>query len=299
MKNYIYKILFLVLAFTLMQACETEDKIIDEVFDNVERGAILRTIDTPNPTFDFNNTSSEWVVTVEAQDAANGKLLEQVNIYSAFVDDGVIGSEAYIKTVSASEFYEDEWGLLRVDIAVMLQDVLDAAGLEQGDFDSGDSFNIRLESELTDGRTFSYSNTAGTVTGGSFFSSPFLYSVQFFCALEDASLFDGDYVVTVDAWADYSPGDIVPVEFVSAYTFRILSTNNAWINNTTTSYMEVTINPVDGSAVVSSNECFDTNWGGGCLDVTGAGSVGTCTGDINVVIDVGSYTKNAFSLVKK
>ncbi len=299
MKNYIKRILFLVFAFTLMQACETEDKVIDDVFNNVERGAILRTVETINPTFDFNDTSSEWVVTIEAQDAANGKLLSQVNIYSAFVNDGTAGEELFIKSVPASQFTEGPYGLPRADIAIMLQEVLSAAGLQPGDFDSGDSFNIRLESELTDGRTFSYSNTAGTVTGGSFFLSPFLYSVQFFCALEDASMFDGNYIVTVDAWADYSPGDIVPVQFVSGYTFRILSTNNAWINNTTTSYMEVTINPLDGSAVVSSNECFDTNWGGGCLDVTGAGSVGTCTGDINVVIDVGSYTNNAFSLVKQ
>jgi hypothetical protein len=63
--------------------------------------------------------------------------------------------------------------------------------------------------------------------------------------------------------------------------------------------MEVTINPADGSAVVSSNECFETNWGGGCLDVTGAGSVGTCTGDINLIIDYGGYTDYAFSLVKQ
>jgi len=298
MKNYIYKILFLFLAFTLMQACETEDKIIDEVFDNVERGAILRTIDTPNPTFDFNDTSSEWVVTIEAQDAANGKLLDQVNIYSAFVNDGTIGTEVFLKSVPASEFSEGTWGLPRVDIAIMLQDVLDAAGLEQGDFDSGDSFNIRLESVLNDGRTFSYSNTVGTVTGGSFFSSPFLYSVQFFCALEDASMFDGNYVVINDVWADYDPGAVVPVKFISEYTFRILSTNNPYIDNTTTSYIEVTIDPLDGSATAASNECLNYP-GWACLDVVGTGSVGTCTGDINLILDFGSYTKQAFSLVKQ
>ncbi|MDB4582824.1 hypothetical protein N9164_06705 [Draconibacterium sp.] len=299
MKNYLNKIFALLVAFSLMQSCETDDKTIDDVFNNIERGAVLRTIETPSPTFDFYNTSSEWIVALEAQDMEDGNLLSEINIFSAFVNDGSIGNEVLVKTVSASDFTEGPFGLPRGEISVILQEVLDAGGLADGDYDSGDSFNIRLESVLKDGRTFTSTNAAGTITGGSFYSSPFLYSVQFFCALEDASVFNGNYIVTADAFEDYAPGDIVPVEFVSEYTFRILSTNNAWIENNLTSYMEVTINPADGSAVVSSNECFETNWGGGCLDVTGAGSVGTCTGDINLIIDYGGYTDYAFSLVKQ
>jgi hypothetical protein len=118
-------------------------------------------------------------------------------------------------------------------------------------------------------------------------------------ALDDVSVFDGNYVVTANAWANYAPGDIIPLEFVSEYAFRILSTNNDWIENNLTSYMEVTINPADESAVVSSNECFETNRDGGCLDVTGADSAGTCAGDVNLIVDYGEYTDNAFSLVKQ
>jgi len=298
MKNYITKILAFLVAFSLMQSCETEDKMIDEVFDNVERGAFLRTIEIPSATFDFYNTSSEWIVFLESQDYEMGKLLTEINVYSAFVDDGNIGDEVLIKTVSAANFTDGPFGLPRGEVSVMLQEVLDAAGLEDGDYDSSDSFNVRLESVLKDGRTFTNTNTAGTVTGGSYFSSPFLYSVQFFCALEDASIFNGNYVVVVDAWADYDPGAVVPVEFVSDYTFRILSTNNPFIDNTATSYIEVTIDPTDGSATASSNECLNYP-GWACLDVVGSGSVGTCTGDINLVLDFGGYTDNAFSIVKQ
>ncbi|MBN2775512.1 MAG: hypothetical protein JXR31_14750 [Prolixibacteraceae bacterium] len=299
MKKYIYKIFALLIVFSITQSCETDEKTIDEVFAGLQRGGVLRTIEIQNGTFDFFNTSSEWIITVEAQDVENGDLLAEVRIYSAFVNDGVAGTENLVKAVPASAFSQGPIGLPRADIAVSLQEVLNAGGLVAGDYDSSDSFNVRFEYVMTDGRTYSNTNTSSTVTGGSFFSSPFKYSVQFFCALTDASMFDGNYVVVIDAWADYGEGDIVPVEFISDYTFRILSTNNLWINNTTTSYMEVTINPEDGSVVVSSNECFDTNWGGGCLDVTGYGSVGTCTGDINLVIDVGAYTDNTFSLVKQ
>lgn len=298
MKKYLYKIFALLIAFSLMQSCETDTKIVDDVFANIERGAILRTVATPNPTFDFNNKSSQWIVTVEAQDIQNGKLLAEVKVYSTFVKGGSAGTEVFVKSIPASSFTEGPFGLPRGDIAVSLQEVLDKAGLHTGDFDSSDSFNIRLESVLTDGRIFTSTNSTGTVTGGSFYSSPFEYSVQFFCALSNASMFNGAYVIDFDAWADYNPGEIVQVQYVSGYKFRILSNANPYIGNPGTSYMEVTIDPTDGSCTVASNECF--NYGPGfCLDVVGSGSVGTCTGDINVVIDFGGYTNNGFSLHKR
>lgn len=298
MKKHSYKIVAVLLALFLMQSCETELKTIDEVYNSIERGAILRTVEIINPTFDFNNTSSQWIITVEAQDVEDGKLLSEIRVYSTFVNNGTAEAEVMVKTIPATGFTIGPFGFPRGDIVVSLQEVLDKSGLKPGDFKSSDSFTIRLESVLKDGRTFTSTNTVGTITGGSFFSSPFQYSVQFFCALEDASEFNGNYIVTFDAWADYETGQIVPVEFVSGYTFRILTVNNTFINNPGACYMEVTINPVDGSATVTSNECFD--YGPGfCLDITGSGSVGTCTGDINLVLNFGSYTDNGFSLVKQ
>ncbi len=298
MKNYLNKILVLLIAFTLMQSCENELTTIDEVTNNVERGAILRTVDMPNPTFDFYNTSSEWIVTLEAQDIEDGNLLENIKVYSSFVNDGNIGPEALIKTIPASEFTTGPFGFPRGDITLTLQEVIDAANLQSGDYDSGDSFNIRLESILKDGRIFTNTNTVGTISGGSFFSSPFFYSVQFFCALEDASVFSGNYIVTADEWEDYAPGDVIPVEFVSGYTFRILGTANPYITNGDVAYMEVTIDPSDGSATMATNTCFQYD-GWDCLDFTGTGSVGTCTGDINLTVTYGSYGDGTFNLVKQ
>ena len=171
------------------------------------------------------------------------------------------------------------------------------SGFPSRQYESTDFFTIRLELVLTDGRTFSAASAGDTVSGGSFFSSPFTYSAQFFCALADASAFNGNYIVVTDAWADYGAGDVVPVQFDSGYTFRILSTNNPYINNTTTAYMEVTIDPTDGSVTVVSNEDFDY---GVPIPVEGAGSVGTCTGDINLVLNfVGYATNQGFTLVKQ
>lgn len=298
MKNIKIIGFFVASSLILFSACSTEDKLIDQLFDTVERGAVLRTLAITSPTFDFLDTSKSFSVSLEIQDEQKGSLVSDIEVYGALVKDGIIGSESLIKTISTASFAEGPFGLPRGDVSVTLQETLNALSLNVGDYDSSDSFNLRLVAILTDGR--SYTNDAGgTVTGGSFFSSPFAYSAQFFCALDDASSFDGNYIVTNDAWADYNPGEVVPVQFVSGYTFRILSTNNPFINNPDTSYMEVTIDPSDGSVTLTSNECFD--YGGGfCSDVIGAGSVGTCTGDINVVLNFTLCCANqAFSLVKQ
>lgn len=116
---------------------------------------------------------------------------------------------------------------------------------------------MRLEYVMTGDRTFTNTDADGTVTTNSYFKSPYLYPVQFFCSLEDASLFEGNYTVAADVWADYAVGDIVPVEYNpedGAYTFRILATNNPYISNPDSAYMLVTINPEDGTATVTSNE---------------------------------------------
>lgn len=290
-------ILSILMGFVLINSCSTKDKLIDQLFDTVERGAVLRTVAVTQPTFDFLDTSKSWSVTLEIQDAQQGTLVSDIKVYASLVKDGSIGDESLVKTVSTSGFAVGPFGYPRGDVSLTLQETLDALGLGSGDYDSSDAFNLRLVAVLTDGREYT-NDAGGTVTGGSFFSSPFAYSAQFFCSLDDASSFDGTYVVTNDAWADYNQGETVPVQYVSGYTFRIMSTNNPYINNPGTSYMEVTIDPSDGSATVTSNECFD--YGPGfCLDVTGSGSVGTCTGDINLTIDFGPYTNYGFSLVKQ
>lgn len=299
MKN----IRFYIALFTgvALLSCESSETTVDQVFDETTRGAVLRTISIPNSTFDFFDTSSVWTVELEEQDAEDGGLFQEIRLFVRYVNSstGETEPEVPLKTIPASQFSTGPFGLPRGTVSATLDEVLTATGLGPGDYVSSDQFLIRLVIVLTDGREFS-NEASGGVTGGSFFSSPFLYSVQFFCPLADASLFDGNYVVVTDAWADYSAGDIVPVipDPVDPFSFRILSTNNAFISNPGTSYMLVTIDPSDGSVTVSSNECFD--YGPGfCADVTGSGSVGTCTGDINIVIDFGGFTGNAFSLVQQ
>ena len=297
MKNRIFKYSSVLFALFMAFSCSTDEKTVDDVLATVGQGAILRTIAVPSPTFDFNDTSSEWIVTVEEQDSEDGGLLSEIEVYAQLLSGNGNSDEALVKTIPASELPRGPLGLLRGDIALMLSDVLTALDLQTGDFFSNDQFNIRMNVKLTTGQAFTQGDTNPNIAGGQFFSSPYAYRAQFFCALDDTSIFDGDYTVVNDAWADYAPGDIVPVvPGDDPFTFRILSTENPYITNTDTSYIEVTINPEDGSATAVSNEPFDY---GVPIDVEGAGSVGTCTGDINLVLNfIGYSSDQQFSLTK-
>lgn len=292
--------LFLV-GVILMISCESDDNssVANQVLENSASGAILRTISIDTGTFDFTNPAAEWSATLEAQ-LGEGSSISEVKLYSSFTGAGVTTAEAFVKSYPASIFTAGPNEYMRAEFAVSLTEVLTALSIASGSYTASDSFTLRFELVLTDGRAFSATNASATVTGGSYLSSPFQYSAQFFCPLTDASLFDGDYTVQADAWADYAVGTVIPVTYVASdgpYTFRILSTLNSFISNPTTSYMLVTVNPEDGSATVQSNEDFDYI-GFAVLPVTGIGTVGTCTGDINLVLNFGPYTDYTFTLTK-
>jgi len=299
MKKYILKLFTLLIGVIAFQSCNS-DKIIQQVEAARTSGAILRTKAVVNKTFDFFDTSSQWIVSLEEQDAKDGGLFASINVY-AKLNTG--GTEAQVKTIQASTFTTGPNGLPVGDVAVSLSEVLSALGLNPGDYTPADQFFVRLEVVLTDGRTFSSGNTSGVVAGGSFFSSPFQYSVQFFCKLTDASLFSGNYVVTDDAWADYSPGDIVPVVPVPGTTsFRFLSTNNPFIANPNTSWIQFDIDPATGDVTGGSNEDF--NYGSPSspflVPVTiSSGSVGTCTGSVDVKLNFAPFGDWHFSMVKQ
>jgi hypothetical protein len=304
MKKFIK--IMLLSTILVLSSCEEEDKLpFERVTNAAGTAGGLRTIEVVSNTFNFLDlNNSSFSVEVEEWDAQSGGLLESVEVYAMFNDfseangDSSV-SEMLVSTIPASDFtINGKSNLPRSVISVTANEVINALGLDPDtEIRDSDAFRINLVLKLTTGAEFSSDNLEGNLTGV-FFNSPFTYPVQFSCPLEDASLFQGTYFVVQDDWADYAVGDEVPVELGDAgLTFRILNTNNPFVANPTSSYMEVTINPEDGSVTLLSNECFD--YGPGfCLDVTGVGSVGSCTGDINLVVDFGAFADNVFKLTK-
>ncbi len=68
----------------------------------------------------------------------------------------------------------------RTNISVTLQEAVTALGLSASDYTGGDSLPVRLQLNLTDGRSFTDSDASGSLQG-SYFSSPYKYNTVIKC----------------------------------------------------------------------------------------------------------------------
>ncbi len=169
-------------------ACESSNKTIDDVFDEITRGAVFRATtpatEVAAQEFSFSDPSSTYSVTFEVEDNQQGALLEDVEVYARFTDaSDATGSipETLVATLPASAFTTNEDGLPSITVTLTLGELASALGLTESDYTGGDSFTIRYVLNLTDGRSFSNGNLNSTVSGGSYFRSPFIYTVPLVC----------------------------------------------------------------------------------------------------------------------
>lgn len=288
MKNTLIKSIAcsLIIAFA---ACDSEEKVIDKVFDEVEQGAFLRIVSTEGTVIDVNDTSSTFTMVAAYQDGDGNTLLDHVDFYVSITDTEVSGSDisgtALVETIPASSFAKNEYGEPETSFSFTYGDALTALGIDQADVEGVDSFEVVWELFTTDGRSYTKGDVSGDVSAiGGYYSSPFFYAIAFKCGLTDTStLFNGDFEVVTDTWEDYAPGETLPVipDPDDPLSFRILSTNNPYIANPDTSYIKVTVVDDDGNVTLASNECFSYN-GWICADVTGDGTINTCTGDMTL-----------------
>lgn len=173
------------------------------------------------------------------------------------------------------------------------------------DFTLSSTLLVSAELTLKDGRVLKMYTDDGTPNYGADISNSTSFKVQqtylMSCPLTDASNFNGDYKVTLDQWQDYAVGDIIPVVYNPANgttTFRILNKNNPYISNGATSYMICVIDPAKATVKVTANEQFKyIGWEN--LTVTGTGTVGSCTGSIDLILTFGTYGNYKLNLVKK
>ena len=80
MKNF-KRYILLVLAGSLIVSCSEDDKLTTIIQDDVERGAVLRTISNSPNSFTFDDPDSEWTITLEEQDIEDGALLSSVDVF--------------------------------------------------------------------------------------------------------------------------------------------------------------------------------------------------------------------------
>ena len=180
--------MILSLASIGFMACESSNKTIDDVFAEVTRWAVFRSTtpaaEVAAQQFSFDDPSSTYSVTFEVEDHEQGGLLQDVEVYVKFTDaSDASGSvpESLLTTIPASSFSTNDDGLPSITITYTLGELAAATGLQESDYTGGDSFTIRYVLNLTDGRSFTNTNLNSTVSGGSYFRSPFIYTVPLVC----------------------------------------------------------------------------------------------------------------------
>ncbi len=209
MKNS--KLYFIGLLALTLGACSDDDKLIDQVDGTVERGAILRTVSVDGGALDVLDPSAAVTITIEEQDDEGGALLSGVDIYVNLTDNTPAAttttSEALLTSIPASSFTTGPFNLPRGSFSSTVGEMAATLGLADGDYNCGDSFNLRAELTLTDGRVFTDTDVTGTVSGGSFFSSPFAYTINLIAPLPSDDLFTGQYQLTTESPGAFGVND--------------------------------------------------------------------------------------------
>lgn len=173
----------------LTTACETQMVETLDVF-NLDQGGYMRTV-TPYPvastTFNFskaNMAGTKMEFVGEAVTLENGALFASYELSIKFVDaTPANGSKTTavlpLKTLAASSFAKDPTtGYPRATIAVTGAEALTATKLVDADIAEGDRFEITATMKLTNGKSFTATNTGVNITGGAFYSAPFFYRVN-------------------------------------------------------------------------------------------------------------------------
>ncbi len=209
--------------FFLALSCSEDDKAIETVLEEVERGAILRNIDRVSPNFERTDLQSSFTVVLEEQDLEEGGIFDFVRLYLQYIDRSpdngdASASEIVLKDIPSSNFQVGGNGLPVGTIDVVFQEAIDALTLDIGMIQAGDQFEVRTEIHLTDGRTFSTENgSASILTDACFFKSPYRYVVNVIDTIP-ADLFTGVYTYEIVSNQAISPSSGVTNQGVVTIT---------------------------------------------------------------------------------
>lgn len=207
-----------------MVSCSTEDRLIDEVFENTTRGVVLRTVESSLELPE--GTEDEFFTVLELQGAELSEV-DRLEVHVDFrdntPDNGTTNlQESVFQTITASEFTTDE-RLPRTEVRFNLNDLESFFGIEEADYAGGDRFIVTLELHMQNGRVFTDTNTSAIISGP-FYRSPFRYNAPVICPV-GSDKFVGEY--TIESYSPAGPyggqwpvGTTVDIELGEGQTNR-------------------------------------------------------------------------------
>lgn len=225
------RFLLLILVFiTSLFSCESDEKAIDIVLNDVRRGAVLRTVGFNNGEFEVGVPNSVFSVILEEQDVKDGGLLSDVTVYLSFIDNtpgvgAMSTNQIVLETILPDAFTTGENGLPVTTLEYSFQELVDATGIQIGDVFCKDQFRIDLDLNLTNGETFNLENSSGTVVNTTgFFKSPYTYLINVVEPIA-TDLFTGVYQLTsiqdTPFGATFSGEDFVTIRNGHSNTVRV------------------------------------------------------------------------------
>lgn len=178
-----------------------------------------------------------------------------------------------------------------------------AAALAPGAIEPGNKYTLQNEVVTKDGRKFSNANTPTSYQSFPAYNMALNWDATAVCAF-DAAASAGTYKVVTDTWVDYNPGDLITVTAgPGANQLSFLTYPSTVIGGSTDNVPTVVdVDPTTGAATIAEQSTGHYN-GGVATKVSGSGFVFSCTGGINLTIDVtygtDLYTGQTFVLQKQ
>jgi hypothetical protein len=184
MKKYI--ISSFLLSLTFLFGCETEMVTRIDTF-TLPTGGYMRTV-LPFPvaatTFsvkisDMANTKLE--AEIEAVTTESGARFASYELVIRQVSSAgeTLKADVPLKIIQASAFAKDaKTNYPRLKMTITGKEAQDALQLTTEDLLTGTRFEVRGTMVLTNGQRFNAANSSANITGGAFYSSPFLYRIN-------------------------------------------------------------------------------------------------------------------------
>lgn len=182
MKNIFKYTLGVALALVL-GACESEEKVVDFVFDNTVNGAFLRITDFSGTSINKGDTSSSASVTIEYAGQPDA-LLQNIEFTISY--SGVAGNKGPValSTVTPDQMGTGQFGNLNTSYSYTLGDALAQLGMTANDITGGDRFQLGFTANLTDGRSYGPGDANGNIGAvGGWYSSPYALTSSVVCIL--------------------------------------------------------------------------------------------------------------------
>ncbi len=189
--RYIKQSLSILFLGAMMASCETQ--MIEPIdLENLEQGGYIRTISPLSGTSAVRNfnvskanmAGTKMEIVAEAVTPDKGALFASYDLVVKFVDTTPANgtkttTDVALKSIPASAFTKDATtGYPRATISITGAEALAATKVAAADVSVGDRFDVTGTMKLTNGKSFTATNTGANITGGDFYASPFSYRLN-------------------------------------------------------------------------------------------------------------------------